>query len=304
MRLMTTTHAYSMRAKQNIYHTSYMQKDYAEKWQPETASQAKARDLAKELLQMQQTVFYEDEETPELLFETDEYEEGLGALYESQRDEEAGGDSTPLEDASRRLTRQLVASKSQFEVQLIIGEAHKHLTNLRMVAMSGDEDAIKEANAIIRKLEKLIRRGNRKITDLGNEARLMREQAKAERDERVQRAKEIERDLKRQMIERKNREKKYLEDRDDDDDEGDDIVKAVNPSTRLDAAAEAKIAAMARALAAAEVSVGQSSGVDGMSADASGGSNGTASSAAGGESAAVSGAEGADAGAGSIDISA
>jgi len=274
--------------------------DYAGKAQFGHAAVRTARETAKEI--MQQAMSDEDMDTLAFLYEEEEQDDVFLSLLESQRDEEVNQGSEPLEDASRRLTRQLVSANTQFVVQLIIGEAHQHLVKLRMVAMSGDEEAISEANAIIRRLEKLIRRGNRKVTDLGYEERLQRDQAKAEKEERIHRAKEIERELKRRYLERKKREERYLEDRDDDDDSDVGVIKGkpVNPNTRLDAAAEAKIAAQAKAMAAAEASAGQSVGSGGISSG-TGGSNSAASAGSSGDDfASAAGAE--DANAGSIDI--
>jgi len=228
-----------------------------------------------------ENVFLPEEDTLELISEEEREELFFPGFVDSTQEIEDSQDGrTPLEDISRRLTRQLVASTTQFQVQLILGEAHNKLGELRMVAMSGDDDAIGEANALIRKLEKLIRRGNRKVTDIGKEENLKRAQEKAAKEEMLHRQKEIERELKRRYLERKNREKRYLEDRDDEDEESNG--NAVNPMTKLDAAAEAQIAAQAKALAAAEVSAGQSQGLGDFS-DGAGRMPGSASRDGSGE---------------------
>jgi len=241
---------------------------------------------------------FDDSET-----EAEELFFSVGAAEEADEAEEAGSGKADLEDASRRLTKWLVASKTQFEVQLILGEAHQHIGKLRMVALSGDEEAIKAANAIIRKLEKLVRRGNRKLTDLGNEDVLRRKQAKAEKDEQIQRAKQIEAELRRKLAERKKREEEYLNDKDDDDEDSpfDMLVNSIksNPFAKLDAASEAKIKAQAQAQAAMEVSSGASSGA-GNVASTSGMPGAPASDFAGEGAAVAAGAEGEDTG--GIDI--
>ena len=243
----------------------------------------------------------EDDELLELIPEQEEDDFQASNLYEAQREEEVtNSGEADLEDNSRKLTRLLVAAKSQFVVQLVLGEAHKDMVNLRMAAISGDKELIAKANAIIRRLEKLIRRGNRKITDLGTEDRIRRDMEKAEADAKVERAKQIAADLKRKLAERKTREKRYLEDRDEDDDElqgGLENAGVVNPATKLSAAEEAKIEAMARALAAAEASAGSNNGGD--FADVS--SEAMPSPNMSGEGAAMGG-EGAEVSGGGIDI--
>ena len=201
--------------------------------------------------------------------EPEEIEEELFFGFQIDEAEEAapGGDGkADLEDASRRLTQWLVSSKTQFEVSLVIGEAHQHIGKLRMVMMSGDDESIKAANAIIRKLEKLVRRGNRKLRDLGQEDVMRREQKKAENDEKFHRAKQIELQLKRRIKERKKREEEYLNEKDDDDDDTIfDKLKSIKPSnhhTKLSAADEAKIKAEAEAQAAMEIAAGMSSSMD------------------------------------------
>lgn len=241
----------------------------------------------------------------ESVFEADEFFFGMGAAEEADEAEAAGNGASDLEDASRRLTKWLVASKTQFEVQLVLGEAHQHIGKLRMVALSGDEEAIKAANAIIRKLEKLVRRGNRKLTDLGKEDVLRRAQEKAEKDEQIQRAKQIEAELKRKLAERKKREEDYLREKDDDDSDSpfDMIInsKPSNPNTKLDAAEEAKIKAQAQALASMEVSTGSPSGTGAVDGAGTGSTSGMSAGSAGGDGAAIAtGAEGTDSG--SIDI--
>ena len=205
--------------------------------------------------------------------------------------------STPLDDNSATLTRRLVAAKRMLQVQDILGDAFKDLINLRKAAATGDEETAKAARAIIRKLEKLVRRGNRKISDLNNEDRMRRERDKAALELKKQRAKEIAAELRTQIRKRKNREQGYL-----DELMRDAIMGATKNqiSQQLDAATEAKIAAMADAKAAAEVMAASSAG--GAGSGVGDFSSSTSDGSISGSSAEVSGGmEGAVAG--SVDVS-
>ena len=194
---------------------------------------------------------------------------GLGGLDNGQMlaVEERGGSgivtqSAPPNDSVRELTRRLVAATTQFEIQQIIAEAFRNLGNLRMAAIGGDGSDSDAAKAIIRRYEQLVRRGNRKISDLNKEDDLKREQIKAERDEKIQRAKAIAAELRRRMIERRNREEGYLREHMKEDvlGVGGNQAGKKNPNAKLDAATEAKIAAQAKAMAATEATVGTGGG--------------------------------------------
>ena len=176
--------------------------------------------------------------------------------------QDAGASGAQMSDSSGTLTRRLVSASNTFTIQRIISDAFKDLGELRLTAaMSDGEDATK-AKQIIRRLERLIRRSNRKISDLNKEDALQRKQDKAERDQKMQRAREIETELRRQIVSRRNRERKYLEELTKEEMTASTKAAAdmVNAALTLDAATEAKIAAKAQAIAAAEFSATANNG--------------------------------------------
>ena len=116
--------------------------------------------------------------------------------------------SNNLDDSTGRLTRMLVASRSVQEVQAVISQAYKNLGDVLKAAAGGDEKAM----GIMKRLHKLIRRANRKVSDLTKEDTMRKKQKRAEKDRLEQLAKEIEDELKRRIARRKDREKKYLTD--------------------------------------------------------------------------------------------
>lgn len=122
--------------------------------------------------------------------------------------------SSNLQDESGALTRRLVAAKTTMEVSSISSAAHKNLLSLRIAASTGDQSQAKTARSMIRRLEKLIQRCNRKSRDLTREARLQQSQHRLERQKKLEKAREIEKQLREHIRKRKGRERKYLNDAD------------------------------------------------------------------------------------------
>jgi len=213
----------------------------------------------------------------------------------------AGGKKMPLQDNVATLTRRLVAAKVTFTVQQIISEASKDIGSLRLAAMGNDNEAA-TARRIIRKLERLMRRCSTKVTNLNNEDNMRRKRDKAERESKVQRAKQIESELRQKILRRKNRESGYIRElnRESAMEALEKTGKSQNTQGKLDAATEAKIAAQAMAMAASQTSAGSGGSGD---AAASGGHSGSEIDGAvpGGSPDSSGGIEGAIAG--SVDIS-
>ena len=153
---------------------------------------------------------------------------------------EDDGEGGRIEDESRKLTRRLVAAKTTLEVQDVLSAAHKNKMDLHMAAAQGD----KRAAAIIRRLNRLISRGNRKVRDLNKEQIMLIKQQQAEAKAKEQIAKKLRDELKRTQIERTNRERRYLRDRLEDDEENSPMISGASQ-----AATEAKIMALAQAMA-------------------------------------------------------
>ena len=100
----------------------------------------------------------------------------LAAIFErseqsTQQTEKAKGPT----DHSAALTRRLVAAKYQGEVQSIISEAFKNLSECLQAAAGGDAKAM----AAVKRLNKLIRRASRKIGDLNKEDLIRQQQKRA-----------------------------------------------------------------------------------------------------------------------------
>jgi hypothetical protein len=149
-------------------------------------------------------------------------------------------------DNSGRLTQRLVNANKQDEVRMILSEAYQSLGEWRMEMMGGNPATLRKALAAIKRLNKLIRRAQRKIADLNKEDGLRAKQKRAEKQRQEFRVKEIKADLYRKMAERKKREKGYLRDAYFRDDNGPRLPGALSP-----AALEAKMLALADAMAAA-----------------------------------------------------
>jgi hypothetical protein len=114
-------------------------------------------------------------------------------------------------DISGSLTSRLVAAQHQDSVRLVISEAYKSLGEWMKIAMGGGKEAEK-AFAVIKRLNKVIRRASRKIADLNKEDVVRSKQKRAERKNEEPEARRLKAELRRRLGERKQRETRYLAD--------------------------------------------------------------------------------------------
>lgn len=144
--------------------------------------------------------------------EKDPFRERFDLTKKTDKAKEASAQKSPgPQDVSGMLTRRLVASGSQGEVRAIIAEAYQSLSDWLTAAMGGGPDANK-AWGVIKRLNKLIRRAQRKVSDLTKEDMLRVKQKRAEKERQHLHAKQIRQELYRRIQERKLREKRYLRD--------------------------------------------------------------------------------------------
>jgi len=190
---------------------------------------------------------YPTDEIAAILELTKETQEKLKnkPVNENERAEKTDeeGDPERPSDETRSLTRRLVSAKSPDDVQHVLVDVYDHLREWQALAAAGDKEAIK----VVRKLQKLISRGNRKIKDLHKEMVMHQRQQKAENEEKKQEAKRLEIELKEALRERKARERRYLQERDNDNEEEE---SQFGPSI---AETEAKIRQLAAAKAALSI---------------------------------------------------
>ena len=146
-------------------------------------------------------------------------------------------------DDSGRLTRRLVSSSSQDEVRSLVSEAYHNLSELYQSAMGGGPESAK-AWAAIKRLNKLIKRAYRKISDLNREDTLRVRKRRAEKRQEEARAKQIKTELCRRIQERKTREKGYLRDAE----RKNELERQIGPDLSP-AALEAKFLALADSMA-------------------------------------------------------
>ena len=190
---------------------------------------------------------YQSDESAAVLDLTKETQEKLGNIKprENERTENVkDAQSVRPPDETRALTRRLVSAKSPIEVQSILADAYNNMREWQKLAATGDEQAIK----VVRKLGRLVSRGNRKITDLNKETVMHQRQQRAENAEKAQLAKRLENELKEAKRERKARERRYLQNLDSETD--DEKSTEFGPSI---AETEAKIRQLAAAKAALSV---------------------------------------------------
>ena len=189
-----------------------------------------------------------------------------------QNNDEAKSD---VDDPTRRLTRRLVAARTTIQVQNVLRDAFKAMGDLIKAAASGCD----ESDAILRRLQRLIRRATRKVRDLTNEAELQRKQEQAKQREMENLARKYELELKQRVAERRRREESYLR----DNDSNENTVHLI-PGFPSGIPSAAQVKAMARQAAQATVAA------QAASSQALGGSfGGSGSPVSGDGSVAVSG---------------
>jgi len=208
-------------------------------------------------------------------------------LGENERAEAAAaaqgeGEAERPSDDTRKLTRMLVAARTPYDVQNVLADTFNHMREWQKLAANGDEEAIK----VVRKLNRLVSRGNRKITDLNKEIVMHQRQQRAEKAEKNQQAKRLELELKEAQRERKARERRYLQERDDEHE--DEESTEFGPSM---AETEAKIRQLSAKMAALKTNAVDASTVDPGSVESAAISGGGGS---GFEGAEVSGEESSD----------
>ena len=172
------------------------------------------------------------------------------------------GKSSNLEDPTRRLTRMLVAARTINEVHSVLSEAFKKMGDIIQAAASGDEDA----RRILGRLNKLIRRATRKVSDLNKEDQTRIKEANARKKEIEQLARQLELELKQRIAERKRREKGYLRDKDS---RGDDSQSGFGKPSKMPTDAQIKAMALQAAQAAVMAQSASSSPVGEGGADVS-----------------------------------
>lgn len=210
-------------------------------------------------------------------------EEKIGLLKAFADSAEAAADKKGqqggVDDPTARLTKRLVAAKVRDEVLSVMSEAYKAIGEALKAAAGGDDEAME----VVRRLNKLVRRVNRKLKDLDNEAELGRKAERARKKELEQLARQHELELKRRMAERKKREREYL----DDPDAQDKDETAEQFQISFGAMSKEQLEAMIRQLMPAALSVVNNGNVDlsgiGMAAGADVMAGGEVEAAEGGE---------------------
>lgn len=224
-----------------------------------------------------------------------EEKQGLMALYTVTESKHKFKIEAPKpKDKTAELTAMLVAAKGPFEVRQVLSKASSHMLQLRLASM-GDSDNAKLARALLRKMERLIDRGYRKIENLNNETLAQARQKKAEQNKQHRRAQEIKQELQKKRSLRESREKAWLSESTQDSIFG--LTRGEYSAweqQRLQAAEEARLQAVAEAVAAMEIAAEAAADGEAATGDAAtpaGGEGGAAPESGGAEAVADGGAE-------------
>ncbi len=105
------------------------------------------------------------------------------------------------------LYTKLAQSNSKQLVQTVMSEAYRNLASMRLISCLGESEDRLKAQKAIRSLEKLLVRGRQKIRQLDKETLLRIRKTKAQKQKEEAKAREIQKELKKQLMKRKNRDK-------------------------------------------------------------------------------------------------
>lgn len=103
---------------------------------------------------------------------------------------------TPSISVSGHYAR-LAGARTKGQVQAVLADVQKSIGDLRMAAISGEEEERIKANRALRSLNKLLARGNRKINRLNQEQLAAIREKRAEREQEEQRAAQARQEKKR-----------------------------------------------------------------------------------------------------------
>lgn len=234
----------------------------------EAAPAAKAEEtvLQEEALDKKDAAFLDEAHSMDVIqFTSEEENDGRESLQELlARLEESKNafkiKSSVPSDSSGRLAERLVAATDQTEVRLVMSEASRALTSLQNAAAFAEKKDRAKIEAMIRKMQKLLDQGSKKIRGLGDEDALRGQQVKAKKAKQEVRAQQLKEELRRKMAERERRERAYLQEAKKPVQVGSGFEKNVDAQPvkgeKLDAVSEAQITAEAEAMAAAEFASG------------------------------------------------
>lgn len=91
----------------------------------------------------------------------------------------------------------MAAARTDSEVRKVMGDIQQNMARLRMAASFGDEEQQVKARRAVRSLDKLLRRGSRKIRHLKRERMKQYQIKKAQKQKEEQESRELEQELKR-----------------------------------------------------------------------------------------------------------
>ena len=152
-----------------------------------------------------------------------------------------------------RMTQSLVSAVTASDVRGVISEASRAISTLEASMTGMSEKQRGQVRAMINGAQKLMNRCSRKLQDLGQEEITRSRQKKAEKTLQKKSAEEIKQELRNKMAERARREQRYLLDKFPSSSQpGLQRSFPLHPAQKLDAATEAKIEAMAEAIAVTE----------------------------------------------------
>lgn len=118
--------------------------------------------------------------------------------------------STP-DDSVGQLAAELSHAETKMDVLQVLSKATRALANLKMSAYTCDKKDAKKVAQMIRRMEKLIKRIQKKVKQLSKEEQLEIQQNKAEKQKKLEMAKQIREELRSRRNRRRREERNYAQ---------------------------------------------------------------------------------------------
>lgn len=117
--------------------------------------------------------------------------------------------SSSPDESVGQLAALLARSETRFDVLQVSSKAMRALTNLKMSLAAADKDEAKKIAVKIKRMEKLIKRIQKKLQHLGKEEQLELQKQRAQKRQELQKVKDISKELQARRKKRRREERNY-----------------------------------------------------------------------------------------------
>lgn len=130
----------------------------------------------------------------------------------SESSDNSGGfqmKSSGSDNSVGQLAAELARAETKIDVQQVLSKATRALASLKMSAYASQGEDAKKALQMIKRMEKLIKKIQKKLKNLSKEEQLENEQKKAEKQKEAEKVKQIREELRTRRKRRHREEREY-----------------------------------------------------------------------------------------------